>query len=195
MGEFLRLKPPSFSGSQDPMEAEDWIRTMERKLELLDCDEQTKIALTTHQLWCCPSLVVKDAHKNGITWEEFTKAFRKHHVPEATKDLKAEEFRHLTQGNSTMTEYIQKFTKLSRYAPGEVDTDGKKCKAFIRGLAPKIATLAYTCGASDFASLISRTIRIEKLKQEEKGHLKRKFMEFKSQHQERRQKHFTGQLS
>ncbi|WVZ83110.1 hypothetical protein U9M48_030287 [Paspalum notatum var. saurae] len=109
MSEFLRLKPPSFSGSQDPMEAEDWMRTIERKLELLNCDEQTKIALATHQLSGTALAwweIVKAPHKNGITWKEFTKAFRQHHVPEATKDLKAEEFRHLTQGNSTVTEYI-----------------------------------------------------------------------------------------
>ena len=85
-------------------------------------------------------------------------------MPEATKNLKAEEFRHLTQGNSTVTEYIQKFTELSRYAPGEVDSDEKKRMAFIKGLTPELATVAYTCGAHDFASLISHTIRLEKLK-------------------------------
>ncbi|WVZ76320.1 hypothetical protein U9M48_024304 [Paspalum notatum var. saurae] len=180
------------------MEAEDWVRTIERKLELLNYNEQTKIALATHQLSGTALAwweIVKAAHKDGITWKEFTKAFCQHHVPEATKDLKAEEFRHLTQGNCTVTEYIQKFTELSRYAPEEVDSDGKKRKAFIKGLNPEVATLAYTCGAPDFASLIGHTIRLEKFKQEQKNHLKRKFMEFRTQRQERRQKNFSGQVS
>ncbi|WVZ76128.1 hypothetical protein U9M48_024126 [Paspalum notatum var. saurae] len=116
MGEFMRLKPPSFAGSHDPLEAEDWIHTTERKLEIINCDGTTKVALATHQLtrsalsWWEAFYAAK---KGVVTWKEFEEAFRQHHVPKAIKDKKAEEFRNLTQGNMSMQEYIQKFTELS----------------------------------------------------------------------------------
>jgi hypothetical protein len=37
--------------------------------------------------------------------------------------LKQKEFLALKQGNMSVTEYLDKFTHLSRYAPDEVNTD------------------------------------------------------------------------
>jgi hypothetical protein len=37
--------------------------------------------------------------------------------------LKKKEFLSLTQGNMSISEYHDRFTQLSRYAPEEVDTD------------------------------------------------------------------------
>ena len=39
MGEFLRLKPPTFAGSSNPLDADDWMRTVKRKLEAIGCPE------------------------------------------------------------------------------------------------------------------------------------------------------------
>jgi hypothetical protein len=32
MGDFLRLKPPTFAGSSNPLDVDDWLRTIKRKL-------------------------------------------------------------------------------------------------------------------------------------------------------------------
>ncbi|WVZ95868.1 hypothetical protein U9M48_041577 [Paspalum notatum var. saurae] len=200
MGEFMRLKPPSFAGSHDPLEAEDRIRTTERKLEIVNCDGATKVALATHQLTGSALSWWEAFHaakKGVVTWKEFEEAFRQHHVPKAVRDKKAEEFRNLTQGNMSMQEYIQKFTELSRYTPSEVNSDDKKCENFIRGLTPEIKTLTYTCDYNNFSMLLNRVIKLEEGKKEEKSHLKRKFMEIKNQRQDRqfRQRSFGGQAS
>jgi hypothetical protein len=50
--------------------------------------------------------------------------------------LKRQEFMSLQQRNLSVTEYLHKFTELSRYAPYEVDTDEKKQDSFLRGLDP-----------------------------------------------------------
>ena len=74
-----------------------------------------------------------------------------------------------------------------------MNSDPKKCKAFIRGLTPALATLAYTYHAPDFASLVSYAIQAEKLRQEERAQQKRKIDDYKTQRQEqRRQKSFAG---
>jgi hypothetical protein len=34
LSDFQRTKPPSFGQAVDPIEADDWLRTMEKKLEI-----------------------------------------------------------------------------------------------------------------------------------------------------------------
>ena len=70
---------------------------------------------------------------NQICWKDFKTAFRSYHVPEALVEIK-EEFINLKQGSMTVCEYCNKFTQLSRYAPGEVVNDAKKQKRFLKGL-------------------------------------------------------------
>jgi hypothetical protein len=118
MGDFLRLKPPTFAGSSNPLDADDWLRTIKRKLEAIGCPENQRVQLATHQLfgmalswWDTFSTTVRDA-----TWAEFEIAFREHHVPQGIVQLKEDEFRELTQGGRSISEYVHKFTELARYA-------------------------------------------------------------------------------
>jgi hypothetical protein len=83
MGDFLRLKPPTFAGSSNPLDIDDWLRTIKRKLEAIGCRENQRVHLAAHQLsrmalswWDTFSAVVRDA-----TWAEFEAAFQEHHVP------------------------------------------------------------------------------------------------------------------
>jgi hypothetical protein len=50
------------------------------------------------------------------------------------KKLKKKEFLALKQGNMTVSEYLDQFTHLSRYAPDEVNTDAKRQEHFLDGL-------------------------------------------------------------
>jgi hypothetical protein len=51
--------------------------------------------------------------------------FWSHHVPQGIIKLKKKEFEDLKQGSMTVSEYVTRFTQLSRYAPNNVDTDEK----------------------------------------------------------------------
>jgi hypothetical protein len=35
LGEFRRTKPPTFSHSVEPMDADDWLKTIEKKLQVV----------------------------------------------------------------------------------------------------------------------------------------------------------------
>ena len=48
--------------------------------------------------------------------------------------MKKCEFRNLRQGNRTMGQYVDEFSKLSRYAPDDVATDAAKQEKFMEGL-------------------------------------------------------------
>ena len=47
---FIRLKAPMFSYSEDPMDADDWLRVIESKLDLTDCNDEECVAIAAHQL-------------------------------------------------------------------------------------------------------------------------------------------------
>jgi hypothetical protein len=47
---FFHLKAPTFSYAEDPMEADDWLRVIETKLDLTNCTDEECVALTVHQL-------------------------------------------------------------------------------------------------------------------------------------------------
>jgi hypothetical protein len=61
--------------------------------------------------------------------------------------MKKKEFQDLKQGSMSVSEYVTHFTQLSRYAPGDVDTDERKQDCFLNGL---IDGLAYALEAHDF---------------------------------------------
>jgi hypothetical protein len=90
-----------------------------------------------------------EAHEepNSINWNEFKAAFHSHHVPQGIMKLKKKKFQDLKQGSMTMSEYVTRFTQLSRYSPNDVDTDEKKQDCFLNGLNDG---LAYTLEARDF---------------------------------------------
>ena len=70
----------------------------------------------------------------NITWEEFSAAFRQYHVPEGIIDLKKEEFRALKQGAMSVSDYLNKFSQLARYAAEDVATDKARQSLFLKGL-------------------------------------------------------------
>ena len=45
LSDFQRTKPPSFTQAVDPMEADDCLRTGEKKLEIARCEESDKVPL------------------------------------------------------------------------------------------------------------------------------------------------------
>jgi hypothetical protein len=51
LGEFLRTRPTTFSQAKDPMEVEDWIRSIEKKLEIAQCTNQEKVLFVAHQFF------------------------------------------------------------------------------------------------------------------------------------------------
>ena len=48
--------------------------------------------------------------------------------------MKKREFRYLRQGNRTVGQYMDEFSKLSRHAPDNVATDAAKQEKFMEGM-------------------------------------------------------------
>jgi hypothetical protein len=50
LGEFQKTKPPTFSHSIELVDADDWLKTIEKKLQVLQCNNHEKVLFASHQL-------------------------------------------------------------------------------------------------------------------------------------------------
>ena len=109
--------------AEEPLQADEWLNTIEQKFRLLRVTEHLKAEYASHQLqgpagiWWTHFLSSLPANAR-VTWDQFKLAFRGHHIPPGLMRMKAAEFMRLTQGTKSLTEYMHAFNNLSRYAPG-----------------------------------------------------------------------------
>src|SRR5512136_2028050 len=197
--EFLRVRPPTFSSTTNPMEANDWLHAIEKKLNLLQCNDQEKVAFATHQLQG-PASAWWDNHMatrppgTEVTWAEFCRSFRMAQVPDRVVAQKKREFRALHQGNRTVTEYLHEFNRLARYAPEDVRTDAEKQEKFLAGLDDELTNQLISGDYADFERLVDKAIRQED--QRNKMDRKRKAAQFRAHQGSHQRPRFTpGQQS
>jgi hypothetical protein len=113
------------------MDVDDWLKMVEKKLQVVQCNNRKRVLFIAHQLvrpiadWWDAYV---EAHEDPetINWHEFKNSFRTHHMPLGVMKLKKKEFEDLKQGSMTVSEYVTRFTQLSHYATNNVDTDEKK---------------------------------------------------------------------
>jgi hypothetical protein len=117
---------------------------------------------------------VAHAAADTVTWQEFQKSFRTHHIPAGVKKLKQKEFLALKQGNMTDSEYLDEFTHLSCYAPDEVHTDAKRQERFLDGLIGPLNYHLQSHTFPNFQMLLNKAIGLEN-KRKELHEQKRKF--------------------
>jgi hypothetical protein len=139
LAEFLRTRPTTFSQDKDPMEAEDWLKGVEKKLMIVQCTDREKVLFAAHQLFGTAAnwwetYCNTHADVDSITWNEFKAHFCHHYVPRGTMKLKKKEFTNLKQGSMTVNEYLNSFIQLLRYAPDDINTDERKHDMFLNGL-------------------------------------------------------------
>ncbi|WVZ97392.1 hypothetical protein U9M48_042934 [Paspalum notatum var. saurae] len=153
--DFEELRPPVFTKCPEPLDADDWLRTIRSKFTLLpELTEQQKARFAGQLLqgpagaWHATFLEMQRAGHEP-TWEEFTQAFRAHYIPDSLMEQKKREFRELKQGNKTVMQYVQSFIHLSQYAPEDVADDPRRAARLLNGLDP---TPRHTWGVATRAS-------------------------------------------
>jgi hypothetical protein len=176
--EFMSHKPPTFASLLDPLHVDDWLKSIEKMLNIAQCSDQEKVPYASSRLigpavdWWDSYVAAHDA-ADTITWAEFTTQFRNYHIPAELMKIKKKEFMSLKQGNMSDSEYRDKFIQLSRYAPDEVADDVRKQEHFIEGLNGPLqyALVAHTFPS--FQRLLDKALAIED-KHVQLGDLKRK---------------------
>jgi hypothetical protein len=120
--DFMDTKPPIFREAEEPLQADEWLSTIEQRSHLLRVTEGMKASYTGHQLQG-PAGVWWNHHRTTfpanveVVWDQFKEAFRGHFILPGLMAIKHTEFMKLTQGNKSLNEYLQAFNNLARYAP------------------------------------------------------------------------------
>lgn len=157
---------------------------MERQLEISQCNDREKVLYVRGQLqgatldWW-EAFQYGHPNPNQITWMELKASFRSHHVLAGLMNLKKKEFLNLKQGGMSISEYKDKFTQLSRYAPTYVDEDYKKQELFMEGLNDGLQYQLLSHSFASFQLLVDKALVIEN-KWHEMEQKKRKFQEQQS---------------
>jgi hypothetical protein len=101
------------------MEAEDWLKSIEKKLEIAQCTDQEKVLFAARQLFGTTTEwweTYRNSHQNvgAITWNEFKARFRTHYVPCGMLKLKKKEFSELQHDRMTVNEYLMRLIQMKR---------------------------------------------------------------------------------
>ena len=117
---FQNTNPPMFSKTEEPLEVDDWLQSMENNLEVAGVEAAEKVLFATHYLsgparaWWSSTRAMHGGQM--MTWEDFKIKFSRYHVPLGLIKKMRDEFRELNQGRMNVVEYRDKFLTLSRYA-------------------------------------------------------------------------------
>ena len=116
--EFLHSQPPTFSDAREPLDADDWLRALERKFAALHVPAAEQVNFATYLLagevgssW--ESHVSMFVVGHVFTWEDFRSSFRAAYIPKPVMDLKRREFLDLNQGRMDVQSYGREFNHLS----------------------------------------------------------------------------------
>src|SRR3954471_16706131 len=166
LSELQKTRPPTFSHTDKPLEAEDWLRDVERKLNIAQCSDPEKVLYAPHYLtgaaasWW-ENFLHMHSNENNITWDDFKEGFRGTHIPKSIMKIKKREFDDLKQRNMTVSDYNGQFTLLSRYANEDRMTESKKMEKFLDGLAPALKCQLVIHTFLDFKTLVDKAITLE----------------------------------
>jgi hypothetical protein len=95
LGDFQHTKPQTISHAVELMDADDWLKFVEKKLQVVQCNNRGKVLLASHQLsgptadWC-DAYVEAHEEPESINWPELRAAFRAYHILEGVIKLKKE---------------------------------------------------------------------------------------------------------
>ncbi|KAK1653648.1 hypothetical protein QYE76_071453 [Lolium multiflorum] len=113
---FQNTNPPVFSKTEEPLDADDWLQTMENNLEVAGVEAVEKVLFATHYLagparaWWTSTRAMNAGQV--MIWADFKLKFSKYHVPPGLIKKMRDEFRELKQGRMTVVEYRDRFLTL-----------------------------------------------------------------------------------
>jgi hypothetical protein len=118
--DFIDTKRPLFKEAEEPLQADEWLNTIEQKFRLLRLTEELKTEYASHELHG-PAGIWWSHHRSTlppdvpIAWDQFKTAFHGNYIPLGLMAMKHIEFMTLTQGHKSLTEYLQPLTNVTEH--------------------------------------------------------------------------------
>ncbi|XP_073001464.1 uncharacterized protein [Typha latifolia] len=182
LNRFMQLKPPLFSGTTDPMEANRWMVDVRKILTAFECPESRQVTFATFLLrgeaeewWRATERMMPDRLAGEyITWRAFSDSFDQKYFPPSQHFELTREFTQLRQGDMTVAQYEDRFNALSCFCPRVIPNDTARVDQFKMGLRIEIRKQVNMEKNLSYTELV-----------ESAGIAERDLLEERSQHQER----------
>ncbi|KAH7553348.1 hypothetical protein JRO89_XS12G0000700 [Xanthoceras sorbifolium] len=100
--QFRRLHPPSFEETRNPLDAEEWLRELNKVFSFMNYTEDQKVACAVFMLkgdashWWEMTNRVQNAPDNLIIWVRFKELYNQKYFPKELRNEKESEFIQLT---------------------------------------------------------------------------------------------------
>ncbi|KAL5552052.1 hypothetical protein UlMin_018481 [Ulmus minor] len=105
---FGKMKPTEFAGSTNPLEAEEWLSSIETILEFMRLTDQERVSCASFMLkkdarhWWATVKVTRDVTE--MTWADFVSEFNQKYYNSAILRAQQDEFMNLKQGMARCVE-------------------------------------------------------------------------------------------
>lgn len=91
--DFIRINPPIFRHSTEPLDTNDWLRSIECKLHSVNVTTGDRVTFTAYHLEGATSSWWENYEAmhpvdQETSWSDFCEAFREHHILEGLMELK-----------------------------------------------------------------------------------------------------------
>ncbi|XP_071694577.1 uncharacterized protein [Rutidosis leptorrhynchoides] len=143
--EFMNCKPPSYKGTEGPIELNHWLENMEYVFRLCNCGEADKVKYATGTLsggaltwWTAYAGTVGWTAALAIPWETLKIMMTGKYCPRNQVQKFEVEFWELRMKNLEVEEYNNRFLELAALCPSMVTPESKKFEKYIIGLPPQI---------------------------------------------------------
>src|SRR3954470_16380134 len=144
---FFRMDPPEFAGGLDPVVAHDWLASMERIFQAIQCNEEEKVIFATQKMkgpalrWWNTASTYFTTQEIPKDWHHFKAAFLEKYFPNSVRTQREREFQNFKQGNLSVSEYAEKFEDMADYSRQAVYAPDElwKIDQFLMGLRADIA--------------------------------------------------------
>lgn len=160
-----RLGTKHFSGSTDPIVADEWRSRMLRNFQSTRCPEDYRRDIAVHFLegdahnWW----LAVDKRTNGSleSFAEFEVEFNRKYFPAEAWDRLETKFLDLVQGRRSVREYEEEFNRLRRFVGRELEDEAVQVRRFIRGLRPELKTHCSIRTFNTVGELVERVAFLE----------------------------------
>ncbi|XP_016178179.1 uncharacterized protein LOC107620551 [Arachis ipaensis] len=168
---FLKVHPPSFRGSTNPTEADNWFQAIERALKARHVPNKQYVKFAAYQLlgeaqhWWQEECFLLQLQNANIPWDVFQTAFYKKYFLESARKANEMELMQLNQGFLSVADYTSRFEELCRFSrvcQGAPETyESWKCIKYQRGLKDNIMTAVAPLEIWIFSDLVNKARVVE----------------------------------
>ncbi|KAL5545301.1 hypothetical protein UlMin_009085 [Ulmus minor] len=134
------MNPKEFEGSNNPLDAEEWLSSVQLIMELNDRE----------RVFCASFMFKREARYwwdsvkarrdvNAMTWAEFVEEFNRKFFNPTAMSAQQAEFLTLKQDGMTVAVTVKKFEQLARLCPYLVPTEEQRVKCMLEVFRPDIS--------------------------------------------------------